>query len=93
MDEDIEDLAEEIEISIIPRHDSILQKGFTLSEFEVALDKALELHEQMASDDQYADEEIPTINMIPIILGGASIPLGDLADIEITRIDSEEDKS
>ena len=54
-----DELIEEVEITISPLKDEIEARGFTLDEFEQALEKALAKHEELAARDDIADDDIP----------------------------------
>lgn len=80
-----DELIEELEITISPLKDEIESHGFTVDEFEIALEKALARHEELAACEDIADEDIPTLNEIPVEIRGKVIPLGALAMVEIER--------
>jgi len=87
-----DELVEEVEITISPLKDEIEARGFTLDEFEQALEKALAKHEELAARDDIADDDIPPLNEIPVEIGGQTFPLGAMAMVEIVRVDEFEDE-
>lgn len=86
-DDDDDDLIEEVEITISPLKDEIEARGFTLDEFEEALEKALANHEALAAQDDIADDDIPPLNEIPVEIRGQIFPLGAMAMVEIVRVE------
>lgn len=84
-----DELVEEVEITISPLKDEIEARGFTLDEFEQALEKALAKHEELAARDDIADDDIPPLNEIPVEIRGQTFPLGAMAMVEIVRVEEE----
>ena len=91
-DADDLDLLEELEISISPRHDALAARGIDLETFEQALELALARHEELAAREDVSDDEIPTLDEIPVEINGELIMLGELAIIEVNPIEDDEDE-
>lgn len=91
-DDDDLDLIEEMEISIAPKHDMLEKLGITIEAFEEALELALTKHEELASREDVEDEDIPTIDEIPVEIHGEILMLGELAIIEVNPIEDDDDE-
>lgn len=79
----------EIEITFHPREEALKELGVDLEAFESALLDALDAHEEMVSGED--PETAPSFENITLELAGKPVRLGDVADVEMTIGDLDDD--
>jgi hypothetical protein len=77
-DHDGNECCGEVAISIMPRDEDLAARGISQEDFDAAIVEAIDAWENDDSDDQ-----LPLEDRL-LTIGGQSLRLGDLADIEIS---------
>jgi hypothetical protein len=86
-EDDEEEVIGEVEISIEPREQTLVDLGITPEEFEAALLSALEERDALVDRDDVSEEDIPFLEKTVLSIRGTSYKLEVLADISIESDD------
>jgi hypothetical protein len=85
---DDDEITSEVEVTIAPREEVLEGLGIEPEAFEAAVGAAFAEREALSARDDVADEDIPHLEEMPIVIAGVTYALGDLAEIEVRGLDA-----